>query len=74
MTVWRHLSTFRFESSFRNWIIRVATNEALHLVRQERHKRLCQTFGELGTVVFSGQVSIQSLVCAQLIEDVRSAL
>jgi RNA polymerase sigma-70 factor (ECF subfamily) len=74
LKVWRHLSTFRSESSFRNWMIRVATNEVLQLFRQERRKPLCQTFGELDTVASPGKSPYQSVVCAQLTEAVRSAV
>src|ERR1700693_5341540 len=30
LKVWRHLSTFRSQSSFRTWMTRVAINEGLH--------------------------------------------
>src|SRR4029453_10765986 len=34
---WRHLSSFRSDSSFRTWIISVATNEALQQYRRQRN-------------------------------------
>ncbi len=41
LKVWRRLSTFRSESSFRTWMTRVAMNEALQLYRREQRRRLC---------------------------------
>jgi RNA polymerase sigma-70 factor (ECF subfamily) len=39
LKAWLHLSTFRFEASFRSWITRVALNEALtHYRRQHRRQ------------------------------------
>ena len=38
LKVWLHLSTFRSESSFRTWIMRVAINEALQIFRRERQR------------------------------------
>ena len=34
LKVWRHLSTFRSESTFRTWMTRVAINEALNFYRR----------------------------------------
>ena len=38
LKVWKHLSTFRSESSFRTWMTRVAINEALQNCRRERRR------------------------------------
>jgi len=35
---WARLSTFRFEASFRTWLISVALNEALTLYRRRKHR------------------------------------
>jgi RNA polymerase sigma-70 factor (ECF subfamily) len=35
---WARLSTFRFEASFRTWLISVALNEALALYRQRKYR------------------------------------
>jgi RNA polymerase sigma-70 factor, ECF subfamily len=35
---WTRLSTFRFEASFRTWLISVALNEALILYRRRKHR------------------------------------
>ena len=45
LKVWRHLSTFRSESSFRTWMTRVAINEALQFYRRERCRPTCQPIG-----------------------------
>ena len=42
LKVWRHLSTFRSQSSFRTWMTRVAINEALQLYRQASRTGLAQ--------------------------------
>jgi RNA polymerase sigma-70 factor, ECF subfamily len=40
LKVWRSLSTFRSEASFRTWMTRVAINEVLQWYRRERHHAL----------------------------------
>ena len=47
LKVWRHLSTFRSESSFRTWMTRVAMNEVLQSYRRKRRNPLCQAPGDL---------------------------
>ncbi|HUA83349.1 MAG TPA: sigma-70 family RNA polymerase sigma factor [Bryobacteraceae bacterium] len=34
LKTWRHLSSFRHDSSFRTWITRIAVNEALQFIRR----------------------------------------
>jgi RNA polymerase sigma-70 factor (ECF subfamily) len=41
LKAWLHLSTFRFEASFRAWITRVAVNEALTSYRRQRRRPFC---------------------------------
>jgi RNA polymerase sigma-70 factor, ECF subfamily len=41
MKAWSHLSSFRFESTFRTWITRVAMNEALTLYRRQKARPMC---------------------------------
>jgi len=43
LKVWRSLSTFRSEASFRTWMTRVAINEVLQWYRRERHRSRCQS-------------------------------
>jgi RNA polymerase sigma-70 factor (ECF subfamily) len=47
LKVWRNLSTFRSEASFRTWMTRVAINEALQLYRRERYHSRCQAADNL---------------------------
>ena len=47
LKVWRRLSTFRSESSFRTWMTRVAINEVLQTYRQEQRDPLRHVQGEL---------------------------
>jgi len=42
LKVWRHLTTFRSESSLQTWIIRIAINEACQLYRRSKRERLSE--------------------------------
>src|ERR1700726_4278319 len=42
LKVWRSLSTFRREASFRTWMTRVAVNEVLQSYRQAQRRPTCQ--------------------------------
>ncbi len=46
LKVWGHLSTFRAESPFRTWIIRVAINEVLQSYRRKRSRLTCQMLAD----------------------------
>jgi RNA polymerase sigma-70 factor (ECF subfamily) len=72
--VWRRLSTFRSESSFRTWMTRVAINEALQSYRREQHRPLCQSLGDLDVVDAKDESPLQSLVRVELIEAIRGAV
>jgi RNA polymerase sigma-70 factor, ECF subfamily len=41
LKAWKHLSAFRFESSFRTWVVSVALNEALALHRRRNYRPSC---------------------------------
>ena len=45
--VWRHLSAFRSESSFRTWVMRVAINEVLQSYRREKRRAVCQPITDM---------------------------
>jgi len=49
LRVWRHLSAFRSESTFRTWIIRVAINEVLQSYRREKRRGVCQPLQPIHT-------------------------
>ena len=74
LKVWRHLSTFRSESSFRTWMTRVATNEALQSYRRERCRPLLHALGDLDALVSHGESPHQSLARVETAQAVRSAV
>jgi len=74
LKVWRRLSTFRSESSFRTWMTRVAMNEALQLYRREQRRRLCQPLGDFDTFPSHGESPHQCLARTEVTQAVRSAV
>ena len=74
LKVWRRLSTFRSESSFRTWMIRVAINEALQLYRREQHRRLCQPLRNFDVFPSHGESPHQRLARTEVTQAVRSAV
>jgi RNA polymerase sigma-70 factor (ECF subfamily) len=71
LKVWRRLSTFRGESSFRTWMTRVAVNEALQLYRREPLRRLCQPLEDFDVLVSSHESPHQSLARSEVVQAVR---
>ena len=47
LKAWLHLSAFRFEASFRTWLLSVALNEALGLHRRRKCRPFCPPGGNL---------------------------
>jgi RNA polymerase sigma-70 factor (ECF subfamily) len=74
LKVWLHLSTFRSESSFRTWVTRVATNEALQSYRRQQRKPLCRPLGDHEVIVSPGEPADGSLARDQAVQAVRSAI
>ena len=74
LKVWRHLSTFRSESSFRTWMTRVAVNEALQSYRRKRRTSICQTLGDFDTFASPNESPLQSLARAEVTQAVRGAV
>jgi RNA polymerase sigma-70 factor (ECF subfamily) len=74
LKVWRRLSTFRSESSFRTWMTRVAINEALQLYRREQRRPGCLALGDLDVVDSKDESLYQSFVRVELSQAVRSAV
>lgn len=72
--VWRHLSAFRSESTFRTWVIRVATNEALQAYRREKRRAVCQPITDLDSFPAKGESPHQSVVRTEAAETVRRAV
>ena len=74
LKVWRRLSTFRAESSFRTWMTRVAINEALQWYRREPFRKLCQPLDTFDLVACSRESQHQSFVRGETIKAVRTAV
>lgn len=72
--VWLHLSTFRWESSFRTWMTRVAINEVLQSYRRRRLLRERQAPDDLLAIPSSADSPHQTCVRAQVIQTVRNAV
>jgi RNA polymerase sigma-70 factor (ECF subfamily) len=74
LKVWRHLSTFRSESSFRTWMISVAVNEVLQSYRREHRWRWSQTQRDLDAFTSPCESPQQSFTRAEATHAVRSAV
>jgi len=74
LKVWRHLPTFRAESSFRTWMIRVAINEVLQSYRREKCRPLCLPPGNLDALVSHDESPHQSLARVEVARAVRRAV
>jgi len=74
LKVWRRLSTFRSESSFRTWMTRVAMNEVFQLYRRQERGRLCQSFGDFDALPSHGESPLQTLARVEVTQVVRSAV
>ena len=72
--VWRNLSTFRAESAFRTWIIRVATNEVLQSFRREKRRAVFQPLIDMDVLPAGSESPHQSAVRAETAEVVRRAV
>jgi RNA polymerase sigma-70 factor (ECF subfamily) len=74
LKVWRHLSTFRSQSSFRTWMTRVAINEVLQSYRREQHRPICQSLGDFDTFPSRDESALQYLTRAETTRLVRKAV
>jgi len=74
LKVWRHLSTFRSESSFRTWLTRVAINEALQSYRRERSKPICQALGDFDALASHGESPHQSYARIEMAQAIHGAV
>ena len=74
LKVWRHLSTFQSQSSFRTWMTRVAINEVLLSYRRTQRRPICQTLGDFDTLASSIESPLQTLARAEMTRDVRNAI
>jgi RNA polymerase sigma-70 factor, ECF subfamily len=74
LKVWLHLSTFRSESSFRTWMTRVATNEALQSHRRQQRRPLCRPLGDQEAIAFPGESVDRSLAREEAAQALRLAV
>ena len=74
LKVWRHLSTFRSESSFRTWMTRVATNEALQSCRRLHASPICRALYDLDAFASFSESPLHSLTRAETAQVVRKAV
>src|ERR1700680_4579926 len=74
LKVWRHLSTFRSQSSFRTWMTRVAINEAFQSYRREQRRPMCQALGDFDNIASPEESALQSLTRAETTRVVRKAV
>ena len=74
LKVWRHLSTFRSESSFRTWMTRVAMNEAWQSYRRQQCRPLCQTLADFNALASPGESPHQSLARLEVTQAILHAV
>ena len=72
--VWRHLASFRSESSFRTWANRVAVNEVLQSYRRQRCRPLLQLPMDADAFASPGESQLTSLVRSETTKTVRRAV
>ena len=72
--VWRHLSTFRSQSSFRTWMTRVAINEALQFYRMANRVPHVHDRTELAELTSPSESPFQACVRAELTERLKAAV
>jgi RNA polymerase sigma-70 factor (ECF subfamily) len=74
LKVWYRLATFRFESSFRTWMTRVAINEVLQSYRREQRVPICRAASDFDVIASPSESPHQSLARVEEIQAVRSAV
>jgi len=72
--VWRRLSTFREESSFRTWMTRIAINEVLHSYRQHHRLPDYRSPHDFRAVPSPADSPQQAFIRLQEIQAVRNAV
>ena len=74
LKVWRCLSSFRSESSFRTWMTRVAINEVRQSYRRKRRDPLYRASGDLDAFASQVESPHQSFARLEATKTVRSAV
>jgi RNA polymerase sigma-70 factor (ECF subfamily) len=72
LKVWRHLSGFRGECSFRTWMTRVAINEALAICRKRR-ARTSSCEADPNTLISTAESPFQAVARRETVRRVRRA-
>jgi RNA polymerase sigma-70 factor (ECF subfamily) len=73
LKVWCHLSTFRSESTFRTWVIRVAINQVLQSYRREKRRSLCEIL-DLDIFPCAGESPLETVARTETVRTVRRAV
>lgn len=73
LKVWMHLSAFRFDSSFRTWMVRIAINESLQWHRSAKRRRQWDA-EELDGLTASTESAFQAYAREEAANAVRSAI
>jgi RNA polymerase sigma-70 factor (ECF subfamily) len=74
MKAWVRLSTFRFEASFRTWLMSVALNEALTLYRRRKYRLSCPVIINLEAVPSKCESPHQSFARMEARSKLRIAI
>jgi RNA polymerase sigma-70 factor (ECF subfamily) len=74
LKTWLHLTAFRFESSFRAWVTRIATNEVLQSFRSQKRKGICQPVQDFQHMPSPAESPMQSAVRLEREQAVRRAI
>jgi RNA polymerase sigma-70 factor, ECF subfamily len=74
MKAWVRLSTFRFEATFRTWLISVALNEAFTLYRRRKHTLSCAVAVNLEAVASKCESPYQTFARIEAHFGVRAAV
>jgi RNA polymerase sigma factor (sigma-70 family) len=73
LKVWMNLSSFRFDASFRTWMVRIAINESLQWHRNARRLRQWDS-AELDGLTTSTESAFQTYAREEAANAVRSAI
>ena len=71
--VWRHLSQYRSEASFRTWMTSVAINETVQFYRTQQRRPVCQPY-DLDTFASRSDSPHQALARLETDAAIRSAV
>ena len=74
LKVWRHLSSFRSESSLRTWMIRVAINQSREIYRRRKHDRLSQPIEDYKDLTSPGTLQDELIAQDELSSALRCAI